>query len=339
MFTASGQRYGSPGKASRRSRRRGRRAGAAVLAAVAVAGLLAATASAQPPSGGATTFVHSAVSGKLGGGRLTLHGVAGRVTWAHYSGRSGVLPVKRLHRRLFSSGTAAVVGTLHVAGHRGGDEPTFKLSKPRYSRARRTVSYRVKRLGKGRLPGRRGGRAAGAARRFGFASLSMVAGPSPAQEFQWTCTDSLGGRFATEDADGITYSLCIWGSGAISQSDFNNAVTSLRRGCRSTPESEWERFGPGDLGVGFLRCDPVDTPAFQATCMMLAGRYDTVDVDGTSYPVCIWGSGGISGEDWDNASVDLENYCRAGPGGQWEGVGPGDLGFGVIRCVPGNRGG
>jgi hypothetical protein len=307
-----------------------------VLAAVAVAGLLAAAAGAQPPSAGATMFVHSAASGKLGGGRLTLHGVAGRVTWAHHSGRSGVLPVRRLHRRLFSSGRPAAVGTLHVAGHRGGDEPTFKLTRPRYNRARRTVSYKVTRLGKGRFPGRRGGRAAGAARRFGPASLSMVAGPS---DVQFAYTTSLGGSFATEDADGITYSLCTWGSDAISRSDFNNAVAAFPRQCRSTPVSEWDRFGPGDLGVGSLRCDPVDTPAFDVSCLRSGGRSATAVIDGTSYPICIWGSGGISDQDYDNAFVELaNNYCRNTPGSWWEGVGPGDLGFGVVRCEPGSPG-
>ncbi len=45
-------------------------------------------------------------------------------------------------------------GTLHVAGHRGGDELIFKLSKARYDRARRTVSYRPKPLNNKPLPSR-----------------------------------------------------------------------------------------------------------------------------------------------------------------------------------------
>jgi hypothetical protein len=99
-------------------------------------------------------FVHSARSGKLGGGRLILYGVSGQVTWAHNSGRSGVIAVRRLHRMVFSAKTATATGTLHVAGHRGGDELTFRLSRPRYNAARRTVSYKIKRLGDGRLPSR-----------------------------------------------------------------------------------------------------------------------------------------------------------------------------------------
>jgi hypothetical protein len=144
------------------------------LAAVLMGWLLAAApAGAQVPSGDGTVFVHSAKSGKLGGGRLTLHGVSRRVTWAHNSGRSGVLAVRRLHRRHFSPKTSAATGTLHVAGHRGGDELTFKLSRPRYNPARRTVSYTAKRLGNGRFPSRAAAQAAAAARQFGAASLSI----------------------------------------------------------------------------------------------------------------------------------------------------------------------
>jgi hypothetical protein len=120
-------------------------------------------------------FVHSATSGELGGGRLTLHGVSRRVTWAHNSGRSGVLAVRRMHRRLFAAREPTATGTLHVAGHRGGDELTFKLTKPRYNRSRHTVSYKIKRLGNGHFPSP-AARAAGAPqrRKFGAASLSIV---------------------------------------------------------------------------------------------------------------------------------------------------------------------
>jgi hypothetical protein len=174
----------------RRSRGGVRRAGAggraAAVVVVVAAGLLAAApAIARVPSGGATVFVHSAKSGELGGGRLTLHGVGRRVTWAHHSGRSGVLRVGRLHRMLFAPAKSAVTGALHVAGHRGGDELTFKLSRPRYSAAHRTVSYRAEPLNNKPLP-RAGARAAGAAGRFGAASLSMVGSP------QTTDTQSLG---------------------------------------------------------------------------------------------------------------------------------------------------
>jgi hypothetical protein len=142
------------------------------LLAVLVAWLAAAPASAQAPSRDGTVFVHSAGSGKLGGGRLTLYGVGRRVTWAHQSGRSGVIAVKRMHRMLFRRESPAATGILHVVGHHGGDELTFKLSRPRYNRERRTVSYKVMRM-RGGLPSR-GAQAAGAPRRFGPASLSMV---------------------------------------------------------------------------------------------------------------------------------------------------------------------
>ena len=157
-----------------------RRAGVAVrvagLAVVVAAGLVAAApAAAQSATGYATVFTHSAGSGQLKDGRLTLRGVNGRVTWATNAGRSGRLSVRKLHR-VIRPGKPAT-GTLHVAGHRGGDEPTFRLSRPRYNRARRTVSYSAKPLDNHRLPGR-AARAAGAARRFGAASLSIV--PHPA---------------------------------------------------------------------------------------------------------------------------------------------------------------
>ena len=177
MLTDTEKRSGTFKGSGWRSRRRGRWARAAGgLVAVAAAGLLAAApAGAQTPPRDAV-FVHSAKSGELGAGRLTLHGVSGRVTWAHNSGRSGVMKVRRLHRMLFSAKNATATGILHVAGHRGGDELTFKLSRPRYNAARRAVSYKFKRLGDGRLPSR-AAQVAGAQRRFGRASLSMVGAP------------------------------------------------------------------------------------------------------------------------------------------------------------------
>jgi hypothetical protein len=186
------------------------RFGAAVLAAVAAAGLWAATASGtQPPAGGATMFVHSAGSGELRNGRLTLHGVSGKVTWAHDSGRSGVLAVRRLHRRLSAAGKPGATGTLHVAGHRGGDEPTFRLSRPRYNRARHTVSYRARPLNKKSLPGR-AAHAAGAPRTFGAASLSIVAAPqatdgSPlqAQNDSYPCPRAGNTCYGTISASGL----------------------------------------------------------------------------------------------------------------------------------------
>lgn len=155
--------------------------GVLALASMVVAGPAAAPVFAQaPPAAGATVFVLSAHSGQLGGGRLTLHGVGRRVTWAHVSGRSGVLRVERMHRLLFSSGTPAASGTLHVAGDHGGDELTFRLTRPRYNAARGTVSYAVKQSNHGRLPGRTA-RAAGAPQQFGAASLSLVGGGATQQ--------------------------------------------------------------------------------------------------------------------------------------------------------------
>jgi hypothetical protein len=159
---------------SRRFEQTGRRRRSGVRASLTLAGLAALAAGllvAAPAQAGtpyATTFTHSAKSGELKGARLALRGVARRVTYVTNAGRSGVLSVRRLHRRVILPGRPAT-GTLHVAGHGGGDEPAFRLSRPRYNAARRTVSYRAKPLNKRRLPGR------GA--RFGAASLSIVPHP------------------------------------------------------------------------------------------------------------------------------------------------------------------
>jgi hypothetical protein len=177
MFVDTGQRFGSLGGTCRRARAAVWGAG---LAAVLAAWLLAAVpASAQPgPSANrAIMYTHSAKSGELKGRRLILRGVGRRVTWAHNGGRSGTVSIKRLHRGLFPLGKPAT-GTLHVAGQRGGDEPTFRLSKPRYYPARRTVSYRAKPLNNKPLP-RQAARGAGILRagKFGAASLSIVPAP------------------------------------------------------------------------------------------------------------------------------------------------------------------
>ena len=81
------------------------------LIVVVGAGLFAlAPATASAGSRDAHVFTHSAKSGKLVGGRLTLRGVGRRITWANNYGRSGVMPIKRLHRLLFAP--------RDVAGHR-----------------------------------------------------------------------------------------------------------------------------------------------------------------------------------------------------------------------------
>jgi hypothetical protein len=208
MLSETGQRSERVRRSGRRSRRQAR-AGVA-LAALASAGLLAATAAgAPPPAGGATVFTHSAASGKLTGGRLILHGVGRRVTWAHHSGRSGVMAVKPMHRMLFKPGTATATGTLHVAGHRGGDELTFRLSRPRHNAARHTVSYRARPLNNKQLPGEAAS-AAQATRRFGAASLSIVAEPGP-QSFTLTI-DNSGGSYDCTPGTGLCWGA-LMGSG------------------------------------------------------------------------------------------------------------------------------
>ena len=156
----------------------------AVILAVVGAGLfMLAPAAGAASVGSAVVFTHSAKSGELGGGRLTLHRVRRRVTWASNGGRSGVVRVKRMHSVLFSPGITSAIGTLHVAGHRGGDEPTFRLSRPRYNASRRIVSYRAKPLNNKRLPGR-------GARKpptFGAASLSLLDTPQVSRPLTQTC--------------------------------------------------------------------------------------------------------------------------------------------------------
>jgi hypothetical protein len=154
-------------------------------AAALLMAALPATAAAAP--GDATVFVQSAESGKLGGGRLVLAGVNGRVSFATNSGRAGVISLRSLHRRLIPPGKPAS-GTLHIAGQRGGQELAFKLSRPRYNPARNTVAYRTQPLAK-----RRAAHAAGfrGLRRFGAASLSIIPHPTLTGAFDPTVTSSL----------------------------------------------------------------------------------------------------------------------------------------------------
>ena len=226
MFTATDGRCWSLGR------------GAAVLVAALTTWMIAALpASAQAPPSGAL-FVHSAKSGQLGGGRLMLEGVTGRVSWAHDSGRAGTLAVRRMHRQLFSAGKPAATGTLHVAGHRGGDELTLRLSKPRYNATRRMVSYAVRRI-TGRLPGRAAG-AAGVARRFGAASLSIVgsqATDGPALQLD---ADVYG---CPSDPAGLKCFGTVSGSGLAGGSVVNSFIQGV-----SQPINEFEVDRDGNLG-------------------------------------------------------------------------------------------
>jgi len=95
------------------------------------------------------------------------------------------MAIEGMHRMLFSPTTPEATATLHVAGHRGGDEPTFKLSGPRYNRVRHMVSYQAKPLDKKSLPGR-AARRAQAARTFGAASLAIQGAPQPSVDVQQT---------------------------------------------------------------------------------------------------------------------------------------------------------
>jgi hypothetical protein len=150
----------------RRAGRTGASVSAAGLAAPVAAGLVAAApAGAEPAAGGAPKFTHSAKRGEFRGGRLILHGVPRRAIAKTSDGRTDRVLVERLHARLFLPGKPAT-GTLR---HSGGKKAAFSLSRPRYSAARRTVSYRAKPVNNKPLPS--------VPRRFGRASLSMVAHP------------------------------------------------------------------------------------------------------------------------------------------------------------------
>ena len=156
----------------------------AVIVAVVGAGLfMLAPAAGAASVGSAVVFTHSAKSGELGGGRLTLHGVRRQVTWASNGARSGVASVKRMHSVLFSPGVRSATGTLHLTGHRRGQALTFRLRGPRYNASRRTVSYRAKPLNNWRLPGGR----ARMPRGFGSASLSLLDAPQVARPLNASC--------------------------------------------------------------------------------------------------------------------------------------------------------
>jgi hypothetical protein len=153
----------------------GRRA--AIPAGVVMIGAasLAATAgTATAATASSVMYMHSASSGELAGGRLTLHGVGHNVTWMLRNGRTGVDSISHVHGRLFAPKKPATA-LLHIAGHRGGEELAFRLSDPRYSAARRTVSYRAVALAKETRATSAPTRVAAAApQRFGAASLSVV---------------------------------------------------------------------------------------------------------------------------------------------------------------------
>jgi hypothetical protein len=154
--------------------REGRRASVRIAALVVMAAGVAALA----PQGAsaASMYVHSAGSGELTGNRLVLRNVGRNVTWTSHRGDAGLMRITRMHRLLFAPGATPVAGTLHIAGQRGGQELALRVSRPRYNAARQTVSYRVKRLRKRSLRASAAAAApAGSARRFGAASLSLVA--------------------------------------------------------------------------------------------------------------------------------------------------------------------
>lgn len=152
------------------------RAGRALSAAGLVAGLLA-LASASPASA-EVVVSHAAKSGELRDGRLILRGVSGRAGYVTDAGRSGTTSVRRMHQRAFPPGKPAI-GTLHIAGSGGGQEPAFRLSKPRYDASRRIVSYKARAL-QGTSASSTVARSSAlpAPRRFGAASLSILPHPS-----------------------------------------------------------------------------------------------------------------------------------------------------------------
>jgi hypothetical protein len=120
---------------------RGRRAG---LVAALAAGLFA-VGLAGAPGASALKFKHSAKSAELRDGRLILRGVSGRVSYLASSGRWATARLKRVHMGVFLPGRPATA-RLHEAGHRAGDDLSFRLTRPVYNAARRTVSFRARSL-------------------------------------------------------------------------------------------------------------------------------------------------------------------------------------------------
>jgi hypothetical protein len=170
--------------------------------------------------------VHSAKSGELRDGRLILRGVSGRVTYLHASGRTATAKLKRVHKGVFLPGRPATA-VLHVAGHRGGDEPSFRLSRPRYNAARRTVSFKARRLDSKRLPAAAAGTAGIARTRslfgtssqtgrssgLGPSSLTVTSHPTvaPAPAYGNTCEATIFNNLpGTPAPSGLTLSARSW---------------------------------------------------------------------------------------------------------------------------------
>jgi hypothetical protein len=151
---------------------RGRRAG---LVAALAAGLFA-VGLAGAPGASALKFKHSAKSAELRDGRLILRGVSGRVTYLASSGRWATARLKRVHMGVFLPGRPATA-RLHEAGHRAGDDLSFRLTGPRYNAARRTVSFKAKRVASKRAPAG-GARAAATSGTRALSAGSSQLGPA-----------------------------------------------------------------------------------------------------------------------------------------------------------------
>lgn len=184
---------------------------ALVLPAAAFAPALLGNARAAPRP---TTFVISAKGGKLQGHRLMLRGVAKRVTWVSHGepGRSGLVSITRLHRRLFAPFAPpgwpgsnqrgpAPTAALQIAGDASTEVAGLKLRRPRYNASRHMVGYRVTTVRK-RGQSQRAARASGiSTRRFGRASLSIVALGSPLDIYHCS-TSVINGTYYTIEASG-----------------------------------------------------------------------------------------------------------------------------------------
>ena len=156
----------------------GLRVGRALSAAGLAAGLLVAALAGASPASADVVVSHAAKSGALRDGRLILRGVGGRASYVTDAGRSGTTAVRRMHERAFLPGKPAT-GTLHIAGSGGGQEPAFRLTKPRYDASRRVVSYKAEPLRSASAAGTVARASAlQAPRRFGAASLSILPHPS-----------------------------------------------------------------------------------------------------------------------------------------------------------------
>jgi hypothetical protein len=250
-------------------------AGLLGLWAVGLAGsAAAATASARHE--GPTLFVQSAKSGELRGVWLTLYGVGRTVTSSTPGGRSGVVSIARMQDRLFGPQKPPALGTLLLTGRRPGTAFVLKLSRPRYSAARRSVRYLAKRVSNGGAGA--SGVGSGRASRsyhFGAATLSIIGAPPKVLGSSFGGNDCMttfynGSGFALKAISASNWPDDTWdpsplGQTIYSMGDFSNQPShttwwsdgGLFRGCSASAawqvlNDPYQQGGGEDPGPGWV---------------------------------------------------------------------------------------